>query len=500
MRRVFGLLVLLPFAATAHVGNPDIYFDGQAGPYRLFVTIRPPLVIPGVAEIQVRTENGEARSLEAVPVPLSGEPAKYSPIPDPLKRSDQDPQFFTGSLWIMAAGSWQVRITLDGAAGKATMAVPVPSVPQTTKKMQWELGAGLTFLMLLLVLGIVLITGASVREAKLEPAKVPDEALQKRARRMMAVTLVTVVGVLAFGWWWWQASETAYRRNIFSPLHMQADLNARGSLHLSLSDMPVDPQLAARARLHPAFFTRTKDDLILDHDHLMHLYALREPGLDVVYHLHPERTGPGEFDLQLPRMEAGRYRLYADIVHANGFPETTVADLTVPTGLPGRALSGDDARGSATAWQAADTASNSFHLPDGYTMIWKRPSGVLHAKEPEEFRFALMDPRSQTPDDMRLYMGMVGHAAFVDTDGSAFAHIHPSGSVSMASLMMAQEQLGRKSDDQGMAGMDRSQMEHGVPNQVSFPYGFPKAGRYRIIVQMKHGETVETGIFDTEVK
>jgi hypothetical protein len=38
-----------------------------------------------------------------------------------------------------------------------------------------------------------------------------------------------------------------------------------------------------------------------------------------------------------------------------------------------------------------------------------------------------------------------------------------------------------------------------LPNTVSFPYGFPTAGRYRIFVQMKHGSTVETGVFDAQV-
>ena len=37
---------------------------------------------------------------------------------------------------------------------------------------------------------------------------------------------------------------------------------------------------------------------------------------------------------------------------------------------------------------------------------------------------------------------------------------------------------------------------NGVPNTVGFPYGFPKAGAYRIFVQMKHGQTIETAAFD----
>jgi hypothetical protein len=204
-------------------------------------------------------------------------------------------------------------------------------------------------------------------------------------------------------------------------------------------------------------------------------------------------------------MEPGHYRLYADIVHANGFPETSVADINVPAALPARPLAGDDASGAAPAWQTADLTSNNFLLPDDYTMLWKRPPGVLHPNKMQEFRFVLLDPHGQTPNDMRLYMGMLGHAAFVATDGSAFAHIHPSGSVSMASLMMAQGQLPNAKSD---ADINMSQMDHrsmsastgGVPSEVAFPYGFPRAGRYRIIVQMKRGDTVETGIFDADVR
>ncbi len=38
-----------------------------------------------------------------------------------------------------------------------------------------------------------------------------------------------------------------------------------------------------------------------------------------------------------------------------------------------------------------------------------------------------------------------------------------------------------------------------IPPTVTFPYGFPSPGRYRIFIQMKHGTTVETGVFDAEV-
>jgi hypothetical protein len=51
--------------------------------------------------------------------------------------------------------------------------------------------------------------------------------------------------------------------------------------------------------------------------------------------------------------------------------------------------------------------------------------------------------------------------------------------------------------DTGMSGMDMSMDPRSA--EVSFPYGFPKAGEYRLFVQMKRGGTIETGVFDTQV-
>jgi hypothetical protein len=42
--------------------------------------------------------------------------------------------------------------------------------------------------------------------------------------------------------------------------------------------------------------------------------------------------------------------------------------------------------------------------------------------------------------------------------------------------------------------------QSGLPAEVSFPYGFPKPGAYRIFVQMKRAGEIETGVFDAEVK
>jgi len=512
-RLIKSLLLIagLAMSTQAHVGSPDVYLDGRAGPYRLFITVRPPIVIPGVAELEIRAETPGVREMRAVPMPLAGEGAKFAPVPDKLIVSKQDPQFFTGSLWMMAPGSWQVRISVDGAQGKGVVAVPVPSAALTTKKMQRGLGVALFALMTFLVLGVVAMVGASAREVRLDPAVAPGRDAKRRGVRSMAITFLIVIGIVWLGKSWWDSEASSYANRVYKPLLMNAALDRGGILTLTMSDPGwLKPRPGALTR---PLFVRTIDDLIPDHNHLMHLYAIRQPGLDVVYHLHPDLIQSGVFRLKLPAMPPGKYSLYADIVHASGFPETMVATIQVPPGLQGRPLSGDDASRIAKPYDQVPASATVSSLPDGYRMEWLRGKGALHARQPMLFRFRLEDPQDRAPRDMALYMGMLGHSAFVKTDGTVFAHIHPSGSVSMAALMLAQNQTqssasaaGGNTTPMGMAGMNMTRGNSGaqqngeLPNEVSFPWGFPTPGRYRIFVQMKHGESIETGVFDAAVQ
>jgi hypothetical protein len=455
-----ALLFAIAVAAQAHVGSPDVFLEGSAGPYPLFVTIRPPSVIPGVAQIEIRCSSPGIRELRVAPTPLTGRAADFPPTPDTLQRSKDDAQFFTGALWIMAPGSWQVRIQADGDKGPGRLSVPVPAVATTTKPMQFALGGFLFVMMLVLAWGFVSIVGAAARESQLPPAALPDAAAKRRARIRMAITAAIVLAVLWGGDRWWTSEASGYAGNIYKPIQMIVDVQPHDKLVLTLKN----PEWSLPRQL---------DDFVPDHGHLMHLYVIRWPQIDRVWHLHPDMTQPGVFTHYLPPMPAGTYKLYADVVHKNGFPETITGDLTLMKALAGTPITGDDAAGEET-----DTAP---------PIIWKH--GAIKAGKPDLLRFELLDKSGEPARDMQLYMGMLGHLAIIKDDGTVFAHIHPSGSVAMPALMMA-----NPSEDHSMHNMGE------IPPESDFPYGFPKPGRYHVVVQMKHAGVVETGIFGVVVQ
>ena len=460
----------------AHVGSPDIFFQGDAGPYKLIVTIRPPVVVPGVAEVEIRSASPGVRQIHMVPLRLGFAGEQFPPVPDLAQPSKDDPQFYTGSLWLMLTGSWQVRIDVDGARGPGRLSVPVPALSTRVLPMQKTVAAILLVLGLVLSIGIVSIAGASAREAEVEPGQRPDARHVRRARVVMAVAAIGVAGLVWFGKVWWGSDEGDYMRAIFKPLVLRPSLEG-SRLVLHLED--------------PGWLGRRTDDLLPDHGHLMHLYVLRLPDMDMVWHLHPEPDPSGGFTEQLPAMPSGRYALFGDVVHANGLAETATAEIGLP-GIAGQPLEGDDAAGAGPPMGKADYNRSVAPLPEGYRMVWDRAGETpLHARRPYLFRFRLEDGAGRPADDMELYMGMLGHAAFVRSDRSVFAHVHPSGSVPMAALALTQP-------DNPHAG--HMTMGPGLPAEVSFPYGFPKSGDYRIYVQVKRGGAILTGVFDARVE
>src|ERR1700756_257201 len=94
-------LLLWATTALAHVGSPDVFYEGDAGPYHLLVTVRPPAMIPGVAEVEVRSTSGNVNGIQIVPVYVTEKDQGYPPAPDVMQAVPGDPQSFTGKVWLM---------------------------------------------------------------------------------------------------------------------------------------------------------------------------------------------------------------------------------------------------------------------------------------------------------------------------------------------------------------------------------------------------------------
>ena len=499
---IVTLLLAAALPACAHVGSPDVFYEGNAGPYRLFVTVRVPQVIPGVAEIQIRSESGDVRAIRVVPMRLAGPGSNLPPTPDLAVQSKDDPQFFTASVWLMESGALQVRVLVDGAQGQGEVSVPVPSSAQRTLPMQKSLEGLLLALTLLLSVGVVFIVGAIVREGNLEGGEVPSDARNRRARRAMVGTAVLVAALLFLGKAWWGVNAADFQRRVdfFKP--PTAALKLVGGHRLEVRVDRADNR-AERPDLRSTAYLRL-GDVILDHGHLMHLFLLRVPDLNAMWHLHPDQIAGNAFALDLPDVPAGRYQVFADVVDPRGYPWTLVGSIDLPQIAGGEFLAGDDSAWSGAPLAVPSADSTNSPLSNGGHIVWQRPAGPLKAGVPLEFTFVVKDKIGRPVHDMEPYMGMAGHAEFVRSDLSVFAHVHPAGSVSMAALELAQAGISGDVDSAQMPvsmPMSMPMPEPGpLPPEVRFPYGFPRAGDYRIFVQVKRAGRVETGVFDAHVE
>jgi hypothetical protein len=484
-RFLFALAAILIVAppAHAHVGNKDVYQTVTAGPYKLFITIRTPLVIPGVATIEVRSTGASLTGLTITPLMLTGDASRHPPTPDAMQQSKDDPSFYTGSLWLMSQGSWQVRFGLSGAAGPMAASVPVPAMATAALTMDRSMAMLLGILGLILTVGVVGIVMAAIGESRLTPGVRPDAKRKRTAAIAGAVALCLTILAVYFGGKWWNVEAATFVRRMHRNSVMHVALNG-DKLTLDLGD--PDPR-------NPKVWDHVKiTDLLPDHGHLMHLYAIRTPQMDAAYHLHPAPDGDINLSTTLPAMPPGTYKLFADVVFANGFPETETATLTIPPGLAAVPLAPEDASAAPPPLSAGELGP-SYKLPDGYTMAFDHPAD-LTANTPYILRFQLLDPSGKPAQDMQPYLGMAGHAAFIKTDLTTFAHTHPDGSAAMPAVMLADASTAAATGAPAMA-----MPAEPVTSTVEFPYGFPSAGRYRIFIQMKHAGTVETGVFDVDI-
>lgn len=477
-RRRGRLVVLAALLSMAHVGSPDTFFAGQAGPYHVRVSVRLPGVIPGRAQVTVRipesTDAGAYRiGIRAGQwnVGLTG-----APPPEPAVPVPGDPTLYAAEIWFMTASSYQMAVDVEGPSGSGTATVPVMAIATEERPMPPWLGGVLAALGVLLTAGLLTLVGAAVRESVLPPGEEPDRTRRWRARFATAATCALAVLILWGGSAWWEAEADAYRRFVrYRPFTATASVVERdgaAALTLGIRDSRWTGKPAPGSRYN---------GLMPDHGKLMHLFLVRED-LDAFAHLHPVARSAAalDFDAALPPLPPGRYRVYGDIVHESGYSQTLVSAVDMPPPAAGRGTDPDD------AWLSGAAAGSSVPLGDGTQLVWSPPAAIA-AGEEATLAFTVRDATGAVAA-VEPYMGMAAHVIVGSHDHRVFAHLHPSGSISMAALQKFSQAPAHGAHAASAAG------------RVEVPYAFPRPGAYRMWVQVKRAGQIKTVAFDVDVE
>lgn len=494
-------IVCLWLTGSAHVGNTLVVQDGTAGPYGLRVLVRPPAVIPGLVDVVVRTTTPAA-----VPTAITLQPAlwrygtKGAPPPEAAVAVAGEPGTFQTQVWIMSSGSYALHIAASGPAGAGTFIVPYTSTATATLGMPNWLGWLLAALGAFLVFGLVSVIGAASREGTLPVGATADTARRRRARVATGIAAVLTSTLVLGGWNWWSAVERDYRKSLSRGVQAEGAVSAgpNRTLTLRVTDSAwkfIKPGERLRGSL--------STPLMPDHGKLMHLFLIEAGGTGAVAHLHPVRQDERTFTTPLPGVPAGRYWLFADVVHESGASRTIVDTVDVAAGEARPNADGDD------AWAARVPTVNTAPavLADNATFAITL-DGTPTAGKDVVIRAHLAN-RDGTPAELVPWLGMAGHAMLLRTDGAVFMHLHPMGTGSMA----AQARLMRREagdtafhgDSQPMVMDDMAAMHggsHTAPStgDVSFPVAFPSAGRYRLFVQVRRSSgVIETAALDVTV-
>ena len=498
------LLLLIIFLAAGqlrgHIGSPNIVVQSRAGPYPVLVSIRPPEVIPGLAQIAVRVETNGVQKVEVLPVYFKAGRAG-APPPDEAKLVHGETNLYSAELWLMKTGAYSVDIVVHGEAGTGTLAIPVNAMATRTLEMSKPYALTLGFLGTLLLAGAVAIAGFTFRDSLLEPGQKPGKREKIKGWIAATITAVVLGGGTFLGKLWWDLEAADYRNNrLYKPVPVTAEARLEGEQ--TILRLSVDPQNRRGG------WTR----LIPDHGKIMHAFVVREPSLDAFAHLHPFSRSQNSFEAALPPVPAGTYRLYADVTHENGFAETLVSSFQSPAPVPLYASLWTNNLGEpicSSGWNAAQASAlflapdpdDSWHvdnhvikgpvysLAGGTKLRWKKGTAPKSGR-PHVMEFETLS-ESGAAQPVEPYMGMHGHLVVRKVDGTVFAHVHPLGNVSMASqsLLGSTNVIHTKHATSGTG-----------PLAVTFPYEFPTRGKYRIWLQLKSAGLVRTGVFEADIE
>ena len=165
----------------------------------------------------------------------------------------------------------------------------------------------------------------------------------------------------------------------------------------------------------PGWLNRRTDDLLPDHNHLMHLYVIRLPEMDRVWHLHPERGANDAFRQRCPQCRRPLRAVRRYRARQRNRRDGDGADR------PAGDSRGPNSQATMREVRSLEVKANYnpvvSELPEGYRMIWEGGGRDDSCAAAVPVPLPAQDAGGQPPGDMELYMGMRATRPSCRTDG-----------------------------------------------------------------------------------
>lgn len=272
---------------------------------------------------------------------------------------------------------------------------------------------------------------------------------------------------------WIALVSCACRRSSLPGPAPSASAEARAQFMLATSLSPASPPAGKPTQLDlwvyaPDSSVVTNYDV--EHEKQAHLIVVSRD-LSEFQHLHPELASDGAWRIALQFGEPGPHRVFLDVKPTGQDQQVLSQDLTVAGEARPQPLEPDPGPQQVDGMQV-ELQSDPAALRVGPAML----------------RF-LVREQSRPVNDLQPYLGAMGHLVILDKSAEHFLHAHPMEKGATATP--ASEE---------MHGEHAPPPAPGTSAEVGFHTEFPRAGRYKMWLQIRRQGKVSTAPFVVDVR